>query len=214
MRKQRFKFQIGGSLRQTLTPIDILKQRYSKEFLDWWFTSPEISKWMREVEGEDNQNARGRHLYNIDKDTHYDYEKAWRAGERPKINQRDNRHHWSSVGKGKYHPTAWMETHLQKTGINPDSLSDQQRKVLPLKYLPKNNIQSKGFVFKNGGMFLLDHKGIPQMKMQGGEIIWSRKDTANIVSAAMKADDDDGLLELGKIVHAARKKHHNRENKS
>ena len=73
---------------------------------------------------------------------------------------------------------------------------------------------------KNGGlggmsdMVLLDHKGNPQMEMEGGELIFSRISTKKIVDLAsdIKSEsDEESLLKLGKYVMEERLKQRQRE---
>lgn len=53
-------------------------------------------------------------------------------------------------------------------------------------------------------MILLDHNGKPQMEMKGGEIVFSRPSTKEIINQAEKVSvaqmDEDALKELGRIV--------------
>lgn len=62
-------------------------------------------------------------------------------------------------------------------------------------------------------MILLDHKGQPQMDMIGGERIFSRVSTKKIIDLASKANDEKGLLELGKAIYNEIKAQNKRQNK-
>lgn len=60
-------------------------------------------------------------------------------------------------------------------------------------------------------MLLLDHLGKPQMYMQGGEIVFSRPSTKQIIKLAMSVNDQDSLYKLGKYVYDERKRQIKRE---
>ncbi len=60
--------------------------------------------------------------------------------------------------------------------------------------------------------YLLDDEGKPQMKMFGGEIIFSRISTNKIIELASKAKDREGLYKLGKYVYEERMRQIKREN--
>lgn len=61
--------------------------------------------------------------------------------------------------------------------------------------------EKKPFKFNQGGtMTLYDDKGNAQMKMYGGERIFSRVSTKEIISLYNKANDDKSLIELGLAV--------------
>lgn len=85
-----------------------LTTKYDNEdFINWWLNNKDenFSSWLKEVEGEDNRQTRTRHLMNIDRKKHYDYQKAWEEGDRPFINESDKKYYWGSSGKGIDHPT-------------------------------------------------------------------------------------------------------------
>lgn len=62
-------------------------------------------------------------------------------------------------------------------------------------------------------MVLLDHKGSPQMRMQGGEVVFSRVSTNKIIDLALKANDEQSLYELGEYVYKERKAQRKRDKK-
>lgn len=55
----------------------------------------------------------------------YDYRLALQSGMRPELYTHDNRYHWPSATpdgrslKSPDHPTAWMETFMERFGIDP-----------------------------------------------------------------------------------------------
>lgn len=49
-------------------------------------------------------------------------------------------------------------------------------------------------------MYLLDEKGIPQLKLKSGERIFSIPDTKKIIKLAKKAITDKDLIKLGSEV--------------
>lgn len=53
-------------------------------------------------------------------------------------------------------------------------------------------------------MALLDHKGSPQMFLEGGELVFSRVSTKKIVELAAKANSTEGLKKLGEYVYKER----------
>jgi hypothetical protein len=57
----------------------------------------------------------------------FNYREAYLAGNGPKPYAHDSAvPHWSSTGKGKNHPTAWMETFMQQFGVDPNDLKPEQ----------------------------------------------------------------------------------------
>jgi len=60
-------------------------------------------------------------------------------------------------------------------------------------------------------MVLLDHNGKPQFELQGGEIIFSRVFTKEILSMISKAKTERDKLEIGKAIHAERTAQKNRK---
>jgi hypothetical protein len=89
-------------------------------FRDWWQRNPDVKAWRKQfvrLYGEEpDPNTR-----------HYDYRKAWKAGEVPQPNPNhvengEEIYHWSSIGKSEDHPTMWKEKYMQKTGKDPDAV--------------------------------------------------------------------------------------------
>lgn len=62
-------------------------------------------------------------------------------------------------------------------------------------------------------MVLLDHKGLPQMHMEGGERIFSRVSTKQIIELASKANDEESLYKLGEAVYKEIKAQNKRQNR-
>lgn len=60
-------------------------------------------------------------------------------------------------------------------------------------------------------MILLDHTGKPQMYMQGGEVVFSRPSTKQIIKLALQDSNEEGLLRLGEAVYKERKRQLKRE---
>lgn len=60
-------------------------------------------------------------------------------------------------------------------------------------------------------LYLLDHNGVPQIELYGGEIIFSQKSTIDIIEAASKGNSDEDLYNLGMIVYKERKAQIKRE---
>lgn len=56
----------------------------------------------------------------------FDYRSAYLAGNRPQPVPHDSVPHWDSRGKSADHPTAWMNDFMQKFGIDPTTLRDDQ----------------------------------------------------------------------------------------
>lgn len=115
-----------------------LNEEEEKEFKRWWESDPEVSAWKLSLQKEDEKDLVGRgysveqakerarapsYEYPqdmIDAGTYYDYRKAWKSGDSPKVNKHDGKYHWGSSGKAINHPTAWKESYLKLTGKNPD----------------------------------------------------------------------------------------------
>jgi hypothetical protein len=55
-------------------------------------------------------------------------------------------------------------------------------------------------------LVLLDEKGNPQMYLQGGELIISRKETEELINLSKKVKSDDDYIQLGKMIHKIREK--------
>lgn len=65
----------------------------------------------------------------------------------------------------------------------------------------------------NATMVLLDHLGEPQMYLEGGEIVISRKETEELVKKSKTAKTEDDFIELGKMMLEVRLKQIKREQK-
>ena len=100
--------------------------------------------------------------------------------------------------------------------VSRDSNSKQQT-IHPARYVLEVNkgycksrgikvndvvkFEKKPLVFQSGGkMTLYDDKGNKQMNMEGGERIFSRTSTKEIISLYNKANDDKSLINLGLAV--------------
>jgi hypothetical protein len=59
-------------------------------------------------------------------DSGFNYREAYLAGNGPKAYAHDTVPHWASTGKAADHPTAWMETFMQKFGVDPNDLKAEQ----------------------------------------------------------------------------------------
>lgn len=84
------------------------------------------------------------------------------------------------------------------------------RKLQELTQNSQKKYQAGG-VSPNANMVLLDHTGNPQMYMEGGELIISRKETKKIIDLAQSAETEEGLYELGKYVYSVRMKQRERD---
>ncbi len=62
-------------------------------------------------------------------------------------------------------------------------------------------------------MVLLDHNGQPQMEMQGGEIVFSKKSTKQIIDLASKGNSEKELHALGEAVYKERMAQRKRDGK-
>jgi hypothetical protein len=64
-------------------------------------------------------------------------------------------------------------------------------------------------------MLLLDHKGKPQMGLEGGELIISRGETKKLIDAVVKTKEngmeEKDLIAVGKMMHEIRMKQRNRK---
>jgi hypothetical protein len=146
-----------------------LSDREEKEFQKWWKSDPDIQAWKASLKAEDEKNLINEGYspqqakkmsrspsYDypqkmIDAGNYYDYRKAWKSGDSPKVNKHDGKYHWGSSGKAVNHPTAWKESYLKVTGKNPDEfgISEEQgmetlknyHSLIINKFLspPKNN---------------------------------------------------------------------------
>jgi len=56
----------------------------------------------------------------------FDYRQAYIAGNRPRPVPGDSVPHWDSRGKAGDHPTAWKEQFMQRFGVDPDTVTNEQ----------------------------------------------------------------------------------------
>ena len=70
-------------------------------------------------------------------DGDYDYIKAWKSGAKPdQRNEADGKYHWPSTTpdgemlKSKDHPTYWMEEFMERTGIDPSGMTQEEAEEL------------------------------------------------------------------------------------
>lgn len=94
--------------------------------------------------------------------------------------------------------------------IHPDALDKIKiGQILDIDKIKKLKFE-KGGIFPYS-MLLLDHEGNPQMKLQSHELIISRKETEQLIDMATKANTDEELYELGKLMYKIRKKQKSRK---
>lgn len=72
------------------------------------------------------------------------------------------------------------------------------------KYEISTSKYKHGGAVSNSSMALLDHKGNIQMYLEGGELIFSRVSSKEIIDAASSAKTKEDILKLGQIVHKER----------
>ncbi|MCS7316956.1 MAG: hypothetical protein NZZ41_01350 [Candidatus Dojkabacteria bacterium] len=63
----------------------------------------------------------------------------------------------------------------------------------------------------NATMVLLDHRGEPQMYLEGGELVISRVETEKVIELAKKAKTDEDFIKLGKLMYEIRSKQKKRK---
>lgn len=73
------------------------------------------------------------------------------------------------------------------------------------------NLKTKLLKPSNATMVLLDHRGEPQMYLEGGELVVSRKETETLVELAKKAKTEDDFIKLGKMMYEVRSKQKKRK---
>lgn len=60
-------------------------------------------------------------------------------------------------------------------------------------------------------MVLLDHRGEPQMYLEGGELVISRVETKDLINLAKKVKTEEDLIKLGKMMYEIRSKQKKRK---
>lgn len=115
-----------------------LSKEEELEFKKWWNSDKDVAAWkMGMMKDQTDQLVKEGYSVEkakkivkppsydypqklLDKGEYYDYRKAWKAGDRPILNKKDGKRHWSSVGKSENHPTKWKQDFFNAFGFDPD----------------------------------------------------------------------------------------------
>lgn len=73
------------------------------------------------------------------------------------------------------------------------------------------NLKKRLLKPSNATMVLLDHRGEPQMYLEGGELVISRVETKDLINLAKKVKTEEDLIKLGKMMYEIRSKQKKRK---
>ena len=94
----------------------------------------EFQKWVRDTDWFKEYKTKYKEEPNLN-DPNYNYRGAWKGGAKLERNPTDNQYHWPDVINGKmlkspHHATAWAQPFMDRYGINPDDLPENDPRIV------------------------------------------------------------------------------------
>jgi len=100
-------------------PLNFWSPENEQQFQTYMAFDPGVRQWRNAFS---NQYGEPPQIEGGD----FNYREAFLAGNGPQAYAHDSIPHWKSTGKSKDHPTAWMETFMQRFGVDPNDIPDGQ----------------------------------------------------------------------------------------